>query len=119
MKSVFMAGSRKFYDEIAAVRELLEREGLNAFLPDKGLGESTFEGEKTALLKAFSLIDGCDLVYVFAKEGYVGKTVALEIAYAFARGKEIVSSESVQDNSVRALVSKTLSPFELTLFLKN
>ena len=58
------------------------------------------------------------MLYVVANNGYTGKTVALEIAYAFAKGKEIISSEELEDFSTKSLISKVIKPEELVEFTK-
>jgi hypothetical protein len=71
------------------------------------------ESEKTALLRAFQIIDGFDITYIYSREGYIGKTTAMEIAYAHARKKELISSHKIEDFSAQALVSKVMVPDEL------
>ncbi|MBI4015932.1 MAG: hypothetical protein HY362_04405 [Candidatus Aenigmarchaeota archaeon] len=115
MKSVFIAGSRKFYLEIVKLLQLLKSKGINA----KTAGEwdssqqDTLESEKSALLRAFKEIDNIDFVYIYSKDGYIGKTVALEIAYSYAKNKPIISSETIEDFSAQALISGTVSPEKL------
>ena len=113
MKSVFIAGSRKFYTEIESFLEKCKNNKVNASTAGKWAGEKdTFDSEKNALFSAFERIDKSGILYVFARDGFIGKTVALEIAYAFAKGKEIISSEEIKDFSARTLVSKVMSPEE-------
>lgn len=76
--------------------------------------KDTLESEKKALLEAFRMIDASDFVYVYAKGGYIGKTVAMEIAYAHARGKVVVSSEEIGELSARALVARVVGPGKFT-----
>ena len=76
------------------------------------------ESESSALKRAFESIGKSDVVYVVAKGGYIGKTVAMEIAYAFAKGKEIISSEVIEEFSARALVSKVVPPEKLAIHLR-
>jgi hypothetical protein len=111
MKSVFIVGSRKFFDDIEKLVKLCKENGIEVNTAGKILNqEDTFESEKSALLRAFQIIDKSDIVYVMAKGGYVGITVALEIAYSFAKNKEIVASETIKDFSAKALVSKVVKP---------
>jgi hypothetical protein len=113
MKTLFIAGSRKFFKDIEDFIELCRKNGIRAANAGKPSGPDTFESEKKALLSAFRLIDDSDCVYVIASGGYTGKTVALEIAYAFARKKPIFSSEVLEDFSARALVSRTMKHEEI------
>ena len=119
MKSVFIAGSRKFCKDVEELVRLCKESGIEVSTAGKPAdGEDTFESEKAALLRAFQRMDSSDIVYIVAREGYIGKTVALEIAYAFARGKEVVSSETIEDFSARALISRVMGPEELVGYAK-
>src|SRR3989338_621108 len=97
MKSVFLAGSRRFHPEITALRQRLQRSRVPATMAKKVLNfqKDTLHSEKAALLHAFREIDKRDILYVHARDGYIGRTVAMEIAYAHARKKEIIASEEI------------------------
>ncbi len=120
MKSVFIAGSRKFYDEIEALMKRLNDSSITAQTSGKWSSdqEDNLENQNDALLIAFERIDKSDVTYVFCKDGYVGKTVAMEIAYAYSKGKEVISSNEIEELSAQALVSKVLSPEELEKYCK-
>jgi hypothetical protein len=55
---------------------------------------------------------------VIASNGYVGLTTAMEIAYAHSKGKEVISSEQIEDLAVRSLVSGVMKPEELVDYIK-
>lgn len=118
MKSVFVAGSRKFFDEI----EILVGNMRKKHIPVSTAGTwdkakpDTFASEKKALLLAFRQINKGDILYVYARKGYIGKTVAMEIGYAFSQKKEIISSEEIGDFSARALVSRVVRPERLIAY---
>ena len=118
MPAIYIAGSRKFFDDIEKLAQVCAVHGVIVHTPKKGLGDSGFDGEKEALFRAFALIDECSVMYVFARRGYVGKTVAMEIAYAHARAKKIISSEEIEEFSARALVSEVVPPEELVGYFK-
>ena len=102
---VFVAGSRKFLEDIEKFVESCRSAGIETTTAEKTLSGNLSEAEKEALSRAFDRIDSSDAVYVFAKGGYVGATVIAEMAYAFAKGKPIISSEEVTEPAARALVS--------------
>ncbi len=112
MKSVFVAGSRKFFEEIERLVRTLKEKGIEVFTAEKPKDIDT-ESEKAALLRAFQKIDKSDILYVFARDGYIGKTVAMEIAYAFSKGKKIISSEAIEEPSAKSLVSEIMNTKEL------
>jgi hypothetical protein len=61
-------------------------------------------------------IDEADVVYVINPEGYVGKSVCLDIGYAYAKNKQIFMMHSVDDPPLVKLTDGTLS-FEETVSL--
>lgn len=118
MKSIFIGGSRKFFDDVEKLVELLGENDIKAETAGKVLNqEDTFETEKSALFRAFEKIGNSEIVYIVAKDGYIGLTVALEIAYAHAKNKEIISSEEIKDLSARSLISKVMKPGDLIEYI--
>jgi hypothetical protein len=55
---------------------------------DKHQVSPFFNSEKEALLSAFNRIKELDIFYIYSKNGYVGKTGAMEIAFAYALGND-------------------------------
>jgi Asp-tRNA(Asn)/Glu-tRNA(Gln) amidotransferase B subunit len=115
MKSIFIAGSRKFYEEIEKLVQQLKDNKIKVATAGKwdNSQKDTLESEKTALLNAFQKIDEFDICYIYSKDGYIGKTVAMEIAYAYAKKKELISSHKIEEFSAQALISKIMSSEEL------
>ena len=120
MKPVFIAGSRKFYNEIHDLVGKLKENNIQVATSGEWdeSQEDSFESEKDALLRAFKEMDESEVVYIFCNKGYVGKTVAMEIAYAYAKEKEVISSEEIEEFSARGLVSQVLSSDELVDYCK-
>lgn len=114
MKSVFVASSRKYYNQVFAIRDKLEELGVKGFYPyiDETDIEDNPEEKKKATVSHFPEIDEIDSLYALTPEGRVGYSVTIEIAYAYAKGKEVITSEPVQELAVKALVSKEMSPEE-------
>lgn len=121
MKTLFVAGSRKFHKEIKELVKRLEGRSIKISTAGKwNAAESdALESERAALLRAFKEIDKADMVYIYSAGGYVGKTVAMEIAYAYARAKVVVSSERIEELSARALVSRVVKPEQLPRFCQS
>ncbi len=118
MTPVFVAGSRKFYKEVEELVKKLKGGVVKVASAGKWSKAEAddLKSEKAALLMAFKEIDNADIVYVYAGKGYVGRTVAMEIAYAYARNKVILSSEAIEEFSAHALISKIMKPEELLKF---
>ncbi len=117
MKSVFIAGSRKFFGDVDKLVDLMTENKIKVSTAGKIAQKDIPKGEKSALARAFQRINESDVLYIVAKDGYIGKTVALEIAYAFANKKEIISSEIIGEFSARALVSKVMGFEELAEYV--
>ncbi|MBI2572980.1 hypothetical protein HYV86_03930 [Candidatus Woesearchaeota archaeon] len=121
MKSVFIASSRKYYDSVKEIKHTLDTLHVKGFYPDFDFqderAEKNEELKKKLTLKHFPEIDQVDVLYVYAKEGYVGYSVTIEIAYAYAKRKEIISSEEIRELGVKALVSKVMNPEEFVRYV--
>jgi hypothetical protein len=116
MKTIFVASSRKYYDEIKKIKTKLDKLGVKGFYPYFEFDDESVEKnealKKKLTLGHFPEIDMIDVLYVFAKDGYVGYSVTIEMAYAYAKNKEIISSEPINEIAVKALVSKVMMPEE-------
>jgi nucleoside 2-deoxyribosyltransferase len=70
------------------------------------------------MLGCLKKIDGADAVYVVNPKGYVGKSVSVDIGYAYAMKKPIYVMHAVDDPPVMDLISEVLHPKALIDFLK-
>ncbi len=117
MKVVFLAGSRKFSDEISRISRALENSGINVLKGRDYADEN--DKEKIFTDKMKQGIEDSDIIYVIAKDGYTGDSTKLEILYAHEKGKELIASETVKDDGIRKLVSKIMNADELVAYLKD
>jgi hypothetical protein len=74
--------------------------------------------DSRGILGCFKKIDGADVVYIVNPEGYIGKSVSVDIGYAYAKNKSIYVMHQVDDLPVMDLVNGVLSPKALIEFLK-
>ncbi|MCB9987907.1 MAG: hypothetical protein H6868_01080 [Rhodospirillales bacterium] len=112
---IALASSTKFYDETKEYVRQLQDAGFTVHHPafefDDAHDQTITQKEKESLTFRFlDLLDETNILYVVAKDGYVGYSVTIEIAYAYAKGLSIYSSESIREMAVNALVAKAL-PF--------
>ena len=116
MSTLFVATSRRFYPEAEVLCDALRARGWRVFHPYFDRDQALIEGDPAlkarVTLEHFPEIDRCDLVYGLLRGGYTGVSVAMELAYAFARGKRIVTSEPSAEYAVRALVADVMTPEE-------
>ncbi len=64
-------------------------------------------------------IDKANVVYIVNPGGYVGKSVSVDIGYAFAKGKEIYAMHHIDDPPIMNLVKGIFSFKGLVNLLKH
>ncbi|MBS7619664.1 nucleotide pyrophosphohydrolase [Candidatus Bathyarchaeota archaeon] len=111
MKSVYVCGSFKFLSQIEELENMLTKENI-VFMVSKSL-------DAHGILRCLERIDQADVVYVVNPKGYVGKSVSLDIGYAYAKNKPIYVMHSIDDPPVMSLIKSVLSFNELIRFLKH
>jgi len=96
-KIVTLCGSRRFALHMQEIAELLELErGWIVLSPIPHALPRPLTEEEAARLGEIHLarIDLSDAIYVVNEDGYIGEAVQREIAYARAKGKEILYLEA-------------------------
>ena len=110
MKRLYVCGSFKF------VREM---EGLERKLKDENIQfQVSKEMDSRGILGCLKKIDDADVVYIVNPGGYVGKSVSVDIGYAYSKNRAIYVMHQVDDPPVMDLVNAVLSPKALIEFLK-
>jgi len=110
MKRVYICGSFKFKDKIEELEKLLKAERIGF--------EVSKSPDARGMLGCLEKIDRTDVVYVVNPDGYVGKSVSVDIGYAYARNKPIYVMFPVEDPPIMNLVKGVLSFEELVDFVK-
>ena len=111
MKRVYVCGSFKFMNKIEELVALLQAEGAK-FLVSKDL-------DVRGILGCLEKVDQADIVYVVDPDGYVGKSVSVDLGYAYAKNKPIYVMHSVSDPPIMNMINGVLSFKELIDFLKH
>ena len=119
MKTVFLAGSRRFSDNLENVFKLLEKAGISAIKGRDNTGILNREDEMKAHQEMLRRIDKSDMVYIVSGDGYIGKTVALEIGYAIGKKKEVISSIALTEAEANSFISKVMNIEELIEYIKH
>jgi len=104
-------GSFKFLSKIEELEALLQAENVD-FTVSKNLNVRS-------ILGCLEKIDSADVVYVVNPDGYVGKSVSVDIGYAYARNKPIYAMHQIDDPPVMSLIKGVLSFEELINLLKH
>ena len=111
MKRVYVCGSFSFMDKIEELKAKLKKENIECIV-SKSM-------DARGILGCLEKVDQADVVYVVNPEGYVGKSVSVDIGYAYARNKSVYVMHQIEDPPVMSLVSGVLSFEELIHFLKH
>ncbi|MFH1405119.1 MAG: hypothetical protein ABIH21_03420 [Patescibacteria group bacterium] len=121
MKKVFVASSRKYYDQVKEIKEKLDELGVKGFYPyfdfHDDQVESDEETKKQLTLGHFPEIDEVEVLYAVTPDGYVGCSVTIEATYAYAKGKEVITSEPASELAVRAMVTSAMTPDEFIAYV--
>ena len=96
-KKVFLAGSRKFADDLEHVFNLCKDAGIQVKKGRDSIEELSLEEEKKVHKEMLNRIDKSDIIYIVTGDGYIGKTVAFEIGYAVGKKKEIISTKDIAE----------------------
>ncbi|MBI4895937.1 MAG: nucleoside 2-deoxyribosyltransferase [Candidatus Aenigmarchaeota archaeon] len=115
MKTIFLAGSRTCSQELEQMFSLCKSAEIHA---TKGRDSLNTANEQEAHRTMMQRIDSADIVYVVASNGYVGKTVAFEIGYAAAKGKEIIASEPLAETGLNSVIAQILSSEQCIAYAK-
>lgn len=110
MKSVYVCGSFKFLSQIEELANMLINENI-VVLVSKNL-------DVHGILGCLEKIDQADVVHVVNPDGYIGKSVSVDIGYAYARKKPIYVMRQIDDPPIMNLVKGVLSFKELVNILK-
>jgi hypothetical protein len=110
MKRLYVCGSFKFMRDMERLERKLKEENL-PFQMSKKM-------DSPGILGCLKKIDDADVVYIVNPEGYIGKSVSVDIGYAYAKNKSIYVMHRVDDPPVMDLVNGVLSPKALIEFLK-
>jgi nucleoside 2-deoxyribosyltransferase len=117
MKSVCICGSFRFYDEMVALRNALQAQGIPCEWPMPGprrAPQAMAPAEaKEAILQHLQRMERADLIFIFNKGGYAGNSVMMEIGYAYAQRKPIYVCAPIHDPFLRPLVNAIVSLEEL------
>jgi nucleoside 2-deoxyribosyltransferase len=110
MKRLYVCGSFRFMREMKGLEHRLKEEGIRYQISRKM--------NSRGILGCLKKIDGADVVYIVNPEGYVGKSVSVDIGYAYAKKKSVYVMHPVNDPPVMDLINGVLSLSELVDFLK-
>jgi len=110
MKKLYVCGSFRFKREMEGLERKLKEENIQF--------QISKEMNSYGIVGCLKKVADADIVYVVDPRGYVGKSVSVDIGYAYAKNKSIYVMHSVDDPPIMKLVNDVLSPKALIDFLK-
>jgi len=111
MKKLYVCGSFKFIREMEGLERKLKEETIQF--------QISKEMDSRGIMGCLNKIDDADVVYVVNPKGYIGKSVSIDIGYAYAKNKTIYAMHSIDDPPVMNMIKGILSFEELISFLKH
>ena len=100
---VAFCGSFRFRDTMKEAAVALAARGIECLVP------TPVDDPRTGVMGCFDRIDRADAVLLIDPEGYVGRSVAADLGYAFAREKSIYALETPVDPALSVLISGVVS----------
>ena len=112
-QTVCLCGSFRHWAEMLALREALLAGGAPCEWPTPELHRdpATMTGDeaRAAILAHLDRIDRAERIFVYDKDGYVGRSVAMDIGYAYARSKPLYALTRIPDPFLQPLVTAVMS----------
>jgi hypothetical protein len=102
---VYVCGSFKFVERV----ERLEEQLVAAGIPH----ELSKTADPRGIASCLDKIDGAEIVYVVNPGGYIGRSLAFDLGYALARGRQICCLERIEDPPIAGLLGDVLTFDEL------
>ena len=102
-RRVAFCGSFRFRDTMKRAAIALASHGIECLVP------TPVDDPRTGVMGCFDRIDRSDAVLLIDPEGYVGRSVAADLGYAFARNKPIYALETPEDPALAVLVTEVTS----------
>jgi len=97
---LYVCGSFRFRREIEELEQKLKKENIQCQSSKMDAG---------GILGCLKKVDDADVVYVVNPEGYVGKSVSVDIGYAYGKAKTIYVMHPVDDPPIMDLTNGVLS----------
>ena len=110
MKKLYVCGSFRYIREMEGLERKLKEENIQF--------EMSKEIDGRGILGCLKKVDDADIVYVVNPQGYIGKSVSVDVGYAFAKNKPIYVMHRIEDPPIMNLINAVLSPKALVDLLK-
>lgn len=122
MKDIVLSASSRFYPIVVALRDELVSANISVFTPDLEFVTKIVTAEQKRKLTTdfFEKIENSRVFCVVTDEsGYVGRSVSMEVGFAYAKGRPIVCLQEVEDPAIRGLCTKLKGVTDLIDFVRS
>ena len=106
MKKLYLCGSFRFQREMEYLGHKLAEKNIAYEMPKNR--------DSYGILGCLRKIDDSDMIYIVNPGGYVGKSVSVDIGYAYAKNKRIYAMCPINDPPVANLISGVMTPDAVT-----
>lgn len=97
MKTVYLCGSFKYIDKMKSIQETFISYEIHCTKPE-------LDSPK-GIQGCLEQISKADITFVVNPDGYIGKSVSVDIGYALALNKKVYSLVPIDDPPVGGLIS--------------
>jgi hypothetical protein len=104
-KSIYIAGSFKNLEKMQAIQKTLVSARIKTTISNP-LQSNGIDG-------CLQRIREANITYILNFDGYVGKSVAMDIGYALGLGKSVYALEAIQDPDITHLLTRVATPDEV------
>jgi len=98
---VYVCGSFKFEERVEEPESMLVAAGIPH--------ELSKTPDPRGIVSCLEKIDDAEIVYVVNPGGYIGRSLAFDLGYAVARGRQVCSLERIVDPPIADLLGDVLS----------
>jgi len=105
--SVYLCGSFRHLDMMTSLFEKLQSQGITCTMP--------VPDSPKGISGCLEQIKNANITYVINPDGYIGKSVSVDIGYALALGKKVYSLAPIEDPPVGHLISGVASMEEIAV----
>jgi hypothetical protein len=107
MSKLYICGSFRFSSELSKAEKAFLEAGISC--------NRSQHNDPEGIRGCLNRIDGSENVYVVNPDGYIGRSVALDIGYAYAKRKTIYSMVPISDPPIDFMIEKVVGIDELSV----
>lgn len=95
--TVYLCGSFKYLDKMNSIQETIKSHEIPCSMPELDSSKG--------IQGCLEQISNADITFVINPDGYIGKSVSIDIGYALALNKQVYSLAPIEDPPIAGLIS--------------